>query len=208
MGLSIFVSNYSGSLNDQVNNFLLDNTTGTDSSWSCNDLWMKFFDENGVTDGTLNDRTVQFLATYLSQPVGAIDDMWSLVTAPYSGNDPQVNLFENYDFTDWGTSSLVTGRTPTSFTCSGNGGVYSAGELTPGKTYSLSAEVTTTAPDGLSIRDAGTAEAAAPQIGNAPTTAGSHTITGTYTATATGIYIRQVGAGTTTVTSLVAFEVL
>ena len=206
MGLSIFVSNYSGSLNDQVTNFLLDNTTGTDSSWSSNDLWMKFFEENGATGGTLNDRTVQFLSTYLSQPIGALDDMWGLVTEPYSGNTPQVNAFENYDLTDWGTSTLVTGRTPTSFTCSGNGGVYSAGELTPGKTYTLTAQGTTTAQGGLSIRDAATAEAAAPQIGNAPAAAGAYTITGTYTATATGIYIRQVGAGTTTVTSLAAFE--
>ena len=206
MGLSIFVSNYSGSLNDQVTNFLLDNTTGTDSSWSCNDLWMRFFEENGATGGTLNDRTVQFLATYLSQPVGAIDDMWGLVTEPYSGNTPQVNVFENYDLTNWGVSSLVTSRTKTSFTVSGNGGVYSVGSLTVGKNYTLTAEVNTTAPSGLSIRNAATADAQAPQIGNAPTTAGAHTITGTFTAVDTGIYIRQVGAGTTTVTSLTAYE--
>ena len=154
---------------------------------------------------TWNDARKTFLIT---QVVGSTG-YWTLNDLEYAFEHSQaVNVFEGYNLTNWGVSSLVTGRTPTSFTVSGNGGVYSAGELTPGKTYSLSAEVTTTAAGGLSIRDAATAEAAAPQIGNAPTTAGTHTITGTYTATATGIYIRQVGAGTTTVTSLVAFEVV
>ena len=154
---------------------------------------------------TWNDARKTFLIT---QVVGSTG-YWTLNDLEYAFEHTlAVNVFDGYNLSSWGVSSLVTSRTATSFTCSGNGGVYSAGELTPGATYSLSAEVTTTAPGGLSIRDAATASAESPQIGNAPATAGTHTISGTYTATATGIYIRQVGAGTTTVTSLVAFEVL
>ena len=212
MGLDIFVSNYSGALGDQVKNFLLDNTTGTTEAWSTSDLWMKFLTEGGATSGTIDDRTKYLLAVYLAQKgvslTGSetINDLWSLVTEPYQVAQPQVNEFEGYNLTNWGVSSLITSRTPTSFTTSGNGGVYSVGELTVGKNYLLTASGTTTAAGGLSIRDAATADAAAPQIGNAPTEAGAFTITGTYTATATGIYIRHVGAGTTTISSLEAYE--
>lgn len=91
MGLDIFVSNYPGALDDQVKNFLLDNTTGTNSSWSYNDLWLQFLTENGATSGSIDDRTKYLLVIYLTQQgvildgSETIDDLWGLVTTPYAG---------------------------------------------------------------------------------------------------------------------------
>lgn len=86
MGIESFVAGYDGALGDQVHNFLLANTTGTDATWTTSDLWMKFFTELGYVSGTLLDRNREFLIDYLvvADTGQTLQDLWGLVTDPYT----------------------------------------------------------------------------------------------------------------------------
>lgn len=81
--LALFVSDYSGTTDDALRQLLLANgaTSGT-----INDLWMQFFVAQGITSGTIDDRMRQFLLTYTeaSDTGQTIDDLWSLITGPYT----------------------------------------------------------------------------------------------------------------------------
>lgn len=86
MGIEAFVAGYDGALGDQIHNFLVDNTTGTDVSWTTQDLWLKFFDELGHSSGSIADRNRQFLLSYLSvSDTGqTLADLWEQITDPYT----------------------------------------------------------------------------------------------------------------------------
>lgn len=83
MSLAIFVSNYPGTVDDATRALLLDNG-GTGGAIP--DLWLQFFNAQGITEGTIDDRTRAFLLTYLSETdVGqTVDDLWGAVDAPYT----------------------------------------------------------------------------------------------------------------------------
>lgn len=83
MSIHKFFSAYSGSLPDKMKALLLANTTGTSSSWTINDLWMKFLSERGYS-GSFPDRLRAFLLSYTGSSSGTIEDLWARVTGPFT----------------------------------------------------------------------------------------------------------------------------
>lgn len=82
MSLALFVSDYSGTVDDATRAMLLANgaTAGT-----IPDLWLQFFAALGFSSGTLDDRTRAFLLDYLvvADTGQTIDDLWGQVDGPY-----------------------------------------------------------------------------------------------------------------------------
>jgi len=81
--ISLFASDYApGTINDKLKKLLIANgATGT----HIDDLWMSFLGNLGHT-GTMNDRLRKFLLAYhaVSDTGQTVDDLWSLVTGPYT----------------------------------------------------------------------------------------------------------------------------
>jgi hypothetical protein len=93
MSLAIFVSAYSGALRDQIRNFLVDNTAGAVASQTIPDLWLMFLAERGYTSGTLDDRLRQYLLAYTGASAGTTDDLWALITEPFSEGSDLLDLY-------------------------------------------------------------------------------------------------------------------
>jgi hypothetical protein len=81
--ISLFASDYApGTINDKLKKLLIANgATGT----HIDDLWMSFLGSLGHT-GSMNDRLRKFLLAYhaVSDTGQTVDDLWSLVTGPYT----------------------------------------------------------------------------------------------------------------------------
>jgi len=81
--ISLFASDYApGTINDKLKKLLIANgATGT----HIDDLWMSFLGNLGHT-GSMNDRLRKFLLAYhaVSDTGQTVDDLWSLVTGPYT----------------------------------------------------------------------------------------------------------------------------
>lgn len=84
MSIHDFVSDYTGAFPDRLKQLLLANTTGTASTWTINDLWMKFLTERGFTSGSLDDRMRQWLLGYTGATTGTNADLWERITEPFS----------------------------------------------------------------------------------------------------------------------------
>lgn len=93
MSIHDFVSGYTGAFPDRLKQLLLANTTGTASTWTINDLWMKFLTERGYTSGSLDDRLRRFLLAYTGATVGTNADLWDLITEPFSEGSLPLDLF-------------------------------------------------------------------------------------------------------------------
>lgn len=95
MSIHDFVSDYTGAFPDRLKQLLLANTTGTASTWTINDLWMKFLTERGYTSGSLDDRLRRFLLAYTGATVGTNADLWDLITEPFSEGTLLLDLYPN-----------------------------------------------------------------------------------------------------------------
>lgn len=93
MSIHNFVSDYTGAFPDRLKQLLLANTTGTASTWTINDLWMKFLTERGFTSGSLDDRMRQWLLDYTGATVGTNADLWALITEPFSEGSDLLDLY-------------------------------------------------------------------------------------------------------------------
>lgn len=93
MSIHNFVSDYTGAFPDRLKQLLLANTTGTASTWTINDLWMKFLTERGYTSGSLDDRLRRFLLSYTGASSGTTSDLWRLVTGPFSEGTDLLDLY-------------------------------------------------------------------------------------------------------------------
>lgn len=96
MSIHDFVSDYTGAFPDRLKQLLLANTTDTASTWTINDLWMKFFTERGFTSGSLDDRMRQWLLDYTGATVGTNADLWALITEPFSEGAAPTDLLDLY----------------------------------------------------------------------------------------------------------------
>ena len=118
-----------------------------------------------------------------------------LFVEPYETRDAsQTDLLSGWDFTSGWTENAGTIINATSFSTAGNGGIFIENKLLPNKKYKLVVALSTTA-SSASVYDS----AADPKV-----IIGDN---GTYTFTVNGgsdgrVYLRNVGAGTTTVTIL------
>lgn len=93
MSIHDFVSDYTGAFPDRLKQLLLANTTGTASTWTINDLWMKFLTERGFTSGSLDDRMRQWLLSYTGAATGTNADLWERITEPFSEGTDLLDLY-------------------------------------------------------------------------------------------------------------------